>query len=61
MTCERCRVAPPLVVAIDMPEQDGALMFGHLSAGRVPYPGPDALLARARRLQERIAATLGAR
>lgn len=28
MTCDHCHDAPPLVCAIDEPEQEGALMFG---------------------------------
>ncbi len=28
MRCEACNDAPPLVCAIDEPEQDGGLMFG---------------------------------
>ena len=28
MTCERCHDAPPLVCAVDAPEQEGGLMFG---------------------------------
>lgn len=33
--CERCGLAPSRFVAIDLPEQEGGLMFGDQVAGRL--------------------------
>lgn len=35
MTCDRCAMTPPQVCAIDLPEQEGGLMFADQVLGRL--------------------------